>query len=939
MSFGIGSHIKAAVVATGLGLAVVATGGAAWAVDAEKSASHLEEAREHFDEGRIQAAVIELRNALKADAGNVDARLLLAEIYLAGGQGIGAQTEIEAARQRGADQASTAVMMAKALFLQAKPDDALAELDAVEVPEADRVEGLLIRADVAAARNDAELAEQLLREAEAADPAYYRPKLGLARLLMNQRRLDEARQLIDAAIALEPASSVLYAAKGLILRNDGDTEGAITALSTAVEFNEDNVNARLDRAAIYADTGRLDEAQADVDHAYRLIPDHPMAHYISAVIFARRGEYEAADERLIAAGPVIDRFLPAAFLKGLVSYQLRNYEQAALHLSRVVDDSPNMPSARLAYGATLLRMNDARGAIGVLEPLVEAGTDRYQVYAMLASAHMRAGNFDESTEFFERAAELAPDSDAFLTQIAVGKFAVGDQEAAVANLELAIDESPDQLRAAVMLALIERRRGNPDAALEAAQKVIDISPDQAIGYNLKGVVQVNRQELDDARSLFNQALELRPDYHSARTNLAELERLVGDNEAAERHLRYVLSEDRNNVSAMVAAARLALLQNEPREAVDLMQRAVEVRSNAPQMRVLLGQSYLASGDQEAAVQTFRDADRDFPDNALVILQLASLYMTLDDFDRAVSEYGRLVRLSPDDLAIRRQYGLAQLRAGQVESARLSYLRALELASDRTGADVSTILRDLARLEASQGNFDDAVAYARDVKKSYPDQNLSEMLIGDLLMAAGRVEEATASFLEAKDVEDGAEVRVRLYQAYRAQSQPDEAIAVLSEWLQTEPDTPQVRALLADAHLAVGRYSDAVEQYEAIRSQTGDNVLLLNNLAWSYYQLGDGRALETAEKAYELAPDTPQVADTLGWILVDTQSDVKRGLLLIENAHNALPEDRDVAYHLAVALNANGRTDAAREQLRQLVDGDDNFASYQKARDLLRDLSQ
>ena len=42
---------------------------------------------------------------------------------------------------------------------------------------------------------------------------------------------------------------------------------------------------------------------------------------------------------------------------------------------------------------------------------------------------------------------------------------------------------------------------------------------------------------------------------------------------------------------------------------------------------------------------------------------------------------------------------------------------------------------------------------------------------------------------------------------------------------------------------------------------------LNNLATAYQQEKNPLALEYAEKAYKLAPDSPAVLDTLGWILV------------------------------------------------------------------------
>jgi Tfp pilus assembly protein PilF len=66
------------------------------------SEDYLREAENYLAKGEIQAAVIQLKNALQQDPDNVRARLRLGKIYLRAGQGRAAEKELSQARKLGA---------------------------------------------------------------------------------------------------------------------------------------------------------------------------------------------------------------------------------------------------------------------------------------------------------------------------------------------------------------------------------------------------------------------------------------------------------------------------------------------------------------------------------------------------------------------------------------------------------------------------------------------------------------------------------------------------------------------------------------------------------------------------------------------------------------------------------------------------------------------
>ncbi len=906
-----------------------------YAVDSEKSASYLDSAREFFDEGKYQAAIIELRNSLKADANNVDARLLMAEIYLLAGQGSAAQTEIETARNRGAGKDATALKMARAYLLLRRYDDALAELDGADLPAADIAEGYLVRGDVYMVSNDREKAEESYLEAEKLDPNFHMAKIALSRAALADRDFETANRKIDEAIALKPGDSMAHLTKGLIARANRQTEAAISSYSTALELNPNNLLALIERAGALIDAGRQDEAQTDVDTAYRLSPDNPMAHYLSALLLARAADYEGADAKLVEASALVDSFVPAALVKGYVAYQLGNLEQAATYLSRFVDAFPNHALARQAYGATLLRQQDAVGAVTVLKPLVEQGAEDARSYALLGAAQMQTGDYEAGTRNVELAIEKAPDLTSLRTQLAVGRLALGDSGSAIENLEAVVADDPKQLRAAIMLALIERRQGNYDKAMEAAESIIEEAPENPVGHNIRGAILINLNQLEEARAEFEAALEINQNFFPARSNIAQLERFEGRLDEAERQYRYILNEDRSNTQALVAMAQLASQRGQNTEVIEWLERAVASAPQSSNVRSILIRGHLLNKEFAKARQAAQDAERDFPLNTTILATAGQAYLASESYEEARESYSRLVSQQPQNIEARRILARTQWSLGETDEARGTFVRAL---SDATGNNSAGILTDLVSLEAQSGNFEEAVAYATDLKKSYPNANYSDLLLGNLYAFAERYDEAIEALNAAKAVADTAQARISLIQTYRKAGRTENAIAEIDDWVKGSPVTPNVRVIAADLYLSLKRYQEALEQYEQIQKAVGDNAIILNNLAWVYHEIGSDKAIETAEKAYQMSPATLQIADTLGWILVNTDKDIDRGLQLLQTAADGMADDGDVRYHLAVAYEKHGRMEEARQQYRLAVNIGDAFDNYETAKERLLEIS-
>src|SRR5437660_2230046 len=89
---------------------------------------HVQKAKDFQDQGKLNSALIELRNALQKNPKNSEARWRLAEVYVSQGLGEPAESELKKAKELGMDTEALKIPMGQALLLQGLYARVLAEI-------------------------------------------------------------------------------------------------------------------------------------------------------------------------------------------------------------------------------------------------------------------------------------------------------------------------------------------------------------------------------------------------------------------------------------------------------------------------------------------------------------------------------------------------------------------------------------------------------------------------------------------------------------------------------------------------------------------------------------------------------------------------------------------------------------------------------------------
>lgn len=750
----------------------------------EASRGYYGKALEHVEDGNLRAAVIELKNALQRNPNNVEARVLLGEVYLRIGDGASAEKELRAALRAGEDREGLAVPLGQALLLQGRFADLLGEIPAEGLPAARAFEMLMLRgeAQVRLARYDA--ARQSYDQAVALRPDDARGHLGLGRLSLLLKDYADAETRTAEALRLQPGYVEARLLQAEVRRQSGATEDAASlfgeVLSAADLSGGARLRALLGHASALVALGRDADAEDDLDAVRELAPGTPLAAYLQAGIEFRRSDLAAARRTLESAGPVLADFPPAQLLFAVVHFASEEIETARVWAVRYLAGQPESLEARKLLGAILLRLDDPKEALTVLGPARTQAPEDPQVLMLLGTAYLRSGRTEEAAGLLQRAAEIAPEDPRVLGQLALSHIASGRREDAQTALDESLDLGADAASIGYALVFARLQAGEFDAALRAAQELRERFPDNPLPAHLAGGAQVALGDYAAARESFEAVLAMDPAFHQARANLAALMAQDGDLEAAEAEYQKILSLEADHTEALIGMAAVASSRGDEAETERWLRRAVQGAPQALKPTSALANHYMALGNPAAAVAAIEALSSRRPDDPQVLLALARAQEKAGQGEAALRSYERLVRVSDDAPAARLLLAQAQLAAGDLAAAQQSYEDLKDLQPDNP-----VVWNNLAWLY-QQGGDQRALAHGERALELAPGQPAIMDTFGWILLEEGQVARAADLLRQAHEgIPGSAEIAYHYAVALHRNGDSDAARRLLREALESE----------------------------------------------------------------------------------------------------------------------------------------------------------
>ncbi len=874
-------------------------------------------ARQSLKENDDRTAMIELKSILQANPENSQARRLLGELYLRQGLGQAAEKELTRAQQPGVVDVELALLLSQAFILNNELDKAL---EALSLPDsasaAQQAEAGLIRGDIYLAQGELQKARAAYDAAASAQPDSEWSQLAGVKVLLLDRDPGSAATRIAAVVERYPDSVEGWLLQGNLYFDLADFPAAEKSYEAALNATGTQQHTRYGFQArlgiIKSSLAQSDSATASTQIKVLLkqLPNHPLPKYFDALLAYQQQDYAKASERLSEVLAVMEKHLPGQLLMGATQFALGQYEQANQYLTYVINVAPDNQQARKMLAAVHMKLQSPQDAVKVLEPVVSDNSTNVELLRMVGLAALSAGEMDDSERYLSRALAQG-ESGEIRTDLAKIHLAKGEYDEAIKALEQVSGSA--ELQANMMIALTHLKKGEVGRAETAASQLAVDYPEEAAVYALMGGIRQMQGDRAGAIASYQQALAQNGQFVPALLELAKLAMADDRLSDAEEYLKQVIAVEQGNLRAYFGLAHLAERRKDLKQALGWMERA---RKNSPESVepvAALVRYYLAEKQLDKAAEIVNEGIKKNPNNALLMRMDAQIKYNRGQKQEAIDALKNAVQKKPEDADLVILLASMQRQSGSQEQARQSLLKGLRSVSDRMKLEI-----ELIELEIAAEQYDVAKARIDKLKADDPNSVIAYALAGHLNMVLKKYSDAAKAYQQAFNLNPSFRLLAKLMQSKHRSGKREEIDRDVTKWLSLSTANSASEDRVATLYMQLGENERAIHHYEAAVKRDGDNVPALNNLAWLYSLQSDPRSVATARKAYELAPKSSDIVDTLGWVLVKN-GDYQEGIERLRDAYRMDSRNVEIAMHLVEALYQSGSgEDEARELLRTIL---------------------
>lgn len=377
----------------------------------------------------------------------------------------------------------------------------------------------------------------------------------------------------------------------------GDLDSAARFLQQAVDFQPDDVPARIRLGRVELDRQNLDVAEQSFAAASELDPASAAAQYGLGQVAFQRGDFNAAIDRFERALELQPSATLIHYQLGLAYRELGDLDQALAEMKK-----------------------NSRGEVAMRDPLIES------LYLLVRSAKL----------YFNTGIDLLND---------------GKIEEGITQLRKAIETEPDMLLAHHNLAAALVLAGRRDEGIAEYRRTLEIEPDYRNAHYNLGMALVEAGRVEEAAHHLQRAHELDPEDLMAHLEWATALSKIGQPERAIQELEALLVLDSENPRALLNLGTVLNQLGRHEAAMQPLTRLVELRGEFDEQAAgfeQMGGALRALGRLEPAVESYRQALARDPDLLAAHLALAGIHGQRGEFAAAADQFTAAIRLAPDD---------------------------------------------------------------------------------------------------------------------------------------------------------------------------------------------------------------------------------------------------------------------------------------------------
>ena len=484
--------------------------------------------------------------------------------------------------------------------------------------------------------------------------------------------------------------------KGQSQKLTGNPEEALDHFTDALKIDPKSDAVLYEMSRINFETGRLEEAHAQIKTASELKPKNTWYLTFLAETYKAKNDLDEALKTYYKIVEIEDRDEYFFEIANLNLFLGKNKEalEAFDEIEKRYGNSEEITREKIELYQRLGRQDDA---IDMLNELILKYPSNAFYKGMLAEMYQKSGQNDKAIEGYLKILENDPENGlAHLSLYEHYKLNGADDKAsyhikkAMESNDLGID-----MKMNILLTYYTLTESNKSLLAEA-KELVDIlvrnHPDDAKSYAIQGDFLLRENKLEEARNAFIKAVELAPDNKVIWDQVLALDYELGEFETMSNHAEECLEMFPTNPEFYyyhgLALSRLKDYAN----AISTLNSGKELVFDNDRLKMdflsLLGESYNYSSDYKNSDDSFEKALKIDPNNSL-ILNNYSYYLSLrkEKLEKAEEMIVKALSKSPLNPSYLDTYAWILFQSGQYSKAK----EQIEIAIENGGSMSGTVI--------------------------------------------------------------------------------------------------------------------------------------------------------------------------------------------------------------------------------------------------------
>ena len=733
--------------------------------------------------------------------------------------------------------------------------------------------------------------------------------LATANKYHDNKKYEEASILYQKILVKDKTNAEAYYREGLNLLDQGKIREAVGYLRRAVDLQPANTDAETKLAEIY-----LTAYAQDPKRNKTLMPD-----------------IRDLDSKILQRDPNSYNGLR---LEALIALSERDSDKALQIFDKANKVKPYSRDLVGWYAETLMQAGKDDQGIALLKDMLAHDKTWDQGYDFLFVRYARAGQKDKAEQVLRDRVVNHPTSAIGYENLANfllgnnqydqaqdeikkvladkksfpnGQMMIGDFYVRAKKPELALaayqqgekDDPADDLKYKERIVALQAYSNHPDQALQLAKELVDKNPKDGSAAEMYAQILMQTgargnmtKTLEDVKKL----VQGNPGDAVLHLDLCRVYMAMNDREKAMPEVQEALTLEQKNprprpavvVPAESMLARLYEDRGDHGKALEEAGLVLAVQPGNGDAILVKDRALVATNQADKAQPELEGLIKRYPNLIEAHLILADLYEAQRQYDKATAEFETVSKIAPQDA--RGFLGLQTIKLATGKSAEA--IKNMQDLVDKNPANITTRYQ-LANFQAAA----------------------SGLQKGNMAAAKQLLESAEENYKQIlKTSANSVDVWLHLGAVQQQLGQTDAALASFEQAAAADPKSRD--AFLNQAMLLerVNRKKEATDAYNKVLNLDPDNALVLNNLAYMSADLGTNldQAQPYAERAKKKAPNTADVADTLGYVYLQKNLNVQALQIFRQNVQEH-PEVSSFHLHLAMALLKQGDKQGAKAE--------------------------